>query len=407
MVGGGIRQSAGPLGSSMIGLSDAPPLALYIHIPWCLQKCPYCDFNSHASDGRLDEAAYIDALLLDLDADLSMDEVAEQLLKDRGLISIFTGGGTPSLLSGEGISRLLDGVRSRLVWAADMEITMEANPGAVDQQHFRTYREAGVNRLSIGAQSFAVEQLQALGRIHGPEEIVAAVDAARDAGFDNLNLDIMYGLPGQSLDGARVDVAQAISLEPEHISYYQLTIEPNTLFHAAPPAVPDDDLICEIEIEGREHLDAAGYRQYEVSAFAREGRECRHNRNYWEFGDYLGIGAGAHGKISDLATGRVLRTRKPRSPDLYIQRLKTATPLAQIEQVEPKELALEFMLNALRLKQGIDPGLFERRTGLPLHGIESELKAAKGKGLLEVSDDLICPTTRGREFLNELLALFT
>lgn len=378
----------------MAALLKAPPLALYIHIPWCVQKCPYCDFNSHAIDAGLDEKAYIDALLRDLDSGLP-------LVTERELITVFIGGGTPSLLSGQAVRRLLDGVRSRLTCAADIEITMEANPGVVDQQHFQGYRQAGVNRLSIGAQSFAAERLQDLGRIHGPKEIAAAVNAARSAGFDNLNLDIMYGLPGQTLDAAVADITQAISLEPEHVSYYQLTIEPNTQFHSAPPAVPNDDFIWEIEMRGHELLEAAGYRQYEVSAFAMKERECRHNRNYWEFGDYLGIGAGAHGKISDLVSGRMVRTRKHRSPDRYIKYQET--PSSQIEQ---KDLALEFMLNALRLKQGFHPELFERRTGLSLGEIESELKTAKNKGLLDVSDDLICPTHKGRRFLNELLALF-
>jgi len=345
----------------------------------------------------LDEELYIDVLLRDLDTYLP-------LVTARELISIFIGGGTPSLFSGQAISRLLSGVRSRLDWAEDIEITMEANPGAVDQQHFKEYRKAGVNRLSIGAQSFAAKQLQALGRIHGPEEIVAGVDAARSAGFDNLNLDIMYGLPGQTLDAAVADITQAIALKPEHISYYQLTIEPNTQFHAAPPVVPSDDSVWEIEAKGHGLLETAGYRQYEVSAFAMQGRECRHNRNYWEFGDYLGIGAGAHGKISDQVRGRISRTCKPRSPDRYIKSQETAS--AQMEQVAQKDLALEFMLNALRLRQGFHPELFERRTGLALGEIETELESAKSRGLLDVSDHLICPTAKGREFLNELLALF-
>jgi oxygen-independent coproporphyrinogen-3 oxidase len=378
-------------------LSESPPLALYVHIPWCLQKCPYCDFNSHAVPGELNEAAYIDALLRDLDADLS-------LIADRGLISIFIGGGTPSLLSAVSINRLLPEIAKRLRFVPDIEISIEANPGAVDSEHFRAYRKAGVNRLSIGAQSFTLEQLQALGRIHGPEEIIQAVDAARAAGFDNLNLDIMYGLPGQTLEAALEDVIKAISLQPEHISFYQLTIEPNTSFHAAPPVIPEDELLWNIETKGRELLDRAGYRQYEVSAFARKAYECRHNRNYWEFGDYLGIGAGAHGKISVLGQGQILRTRKPKSPDRYLQYSNKPNP--QIEHVKVTDLPLEFMLNALRLKQGFHPGLFQRRTGLETSEIETELERAKSKGLLEYSEELICPTAKGREFLNELLALF-
>ena len=379
----------------MIALSELPPLALYVHIPWCLQKCPYCDFNSHAASEELDEESYVDHLLRDLDGDL-------QLTKDRELISIFIGGGTPSLFSGEAIGRLLDGVRARLGFKNDIEITLESNPGAVDREHFRAYRQAGVNRLSIGAQSFNSEQLHILGRIHGPSEIAAAVEAARSAGFENLNLDVMYGLPGQSLDGAMEDARKAIFLEPEHISYYQLTIEPNSLFYTAPPVTPDDDLLMDIEIKGHELLDGVGFNQYEVSAFALEGCECRHNRNYWEFGDYLGIGAGAHGKISDQINGRILRTRKTKSPDRYISR----TSNSKIKQVDHKDLALEFMLNVLRLKQGFHPDLFQQRTGLALSEIVSILETAESKGLLEITDNLICPTSKGRRFLNELLALF-
>jgi oxygen-independent coproporphyrinogen-3 oxidase len=381
----------------MIALPEAPPLALYIHIPWCLQKCPYCDFNSHAVVGEFDESSYIKALLRDLDGDLPQ-------VVDRELISIFIGGGTPSLFSGAAISRLLQGVRNRLTCACDIEITMEANPGAVDQEHFQAYRQAGVNRLSIGAQSFVPEQLQALGRIHGREEIVAAVNAARSAGFENLNLDIMYGLPRQSIAAAEADITQAISLQPQHISYYQLTIEPNTRFYTAPPSTPNDELLMDIESRGRELLDRAGYQQYEVSAFARDGYECRHNRNYWEFGDYLGIGAGAHGKLSDPVNGRIFRSCKTKSSDRYLH--PTDSQHSKIEQVEEKDLALEFMLNALRLKRGFHPGLLQQRTGVELSMIGPTLDRAIEEGLLEVSDDLICPTSKGRKFLNELVSMF-
>ncbi len=381
----------------MSSLLELPPLALYVHTPWCVQKCPYCDFNSHAVTGKLDENAYIDALLRDLDSHLPQ-------VADRELISIFIGGGTPSLLSGAAISRLLNGVRSRLSCASAIEITMEANPGAVDREHFQAYRQAGVNRLSIGAQSFASEQLQVLGRIHGPEEITTAVNAARTAGFNNLNLDIMYGLPGQTVDAAEADITRAVALRPQHISYYQLTIEPNTRFYAAPPVVPDEEAVWEIETKGHELLAAAGYRRYEVSAFSQQGYECRHNRNYWEFGDYLGIGAGAHGKLTDLNSGTVYRTRKPKSPDRYLAYVESHNLL--LEPVASKDLALEFMLNALRLKQGFHPDLFQQRTGLELSEIEIELENATSNGLLERSDDLICPTHKGRRFLNELLALF-
>jgi oxygen-independent coproporphyrinogen-3 oxidase len=381
----------------MSALLELPPLALYIHIPWCLQKCPYCDFNSHAVIGELDESSYINALLRDLDSYLPQ-------VADRELISIFIGGGTPSLFSCEAISRLLQGVRKRLNCASDIEITMEANPGAVDREHFQAYRQAGVNRLSIGAQSFDSEQLQILGRIHGPEEIATAVNAARAAGFDNLNLDIMYGLPGQTIEAAEADITQAISLQPQHISYYQLTIEPNTRLYTAPPSTPDDELLMDIEDKGRKLLDRAGYQQYEVSAFARDGYECRHNRNYWEFGDYLGIGAGAHGKLTDLNSGTISRMRKPKSPDSYLAPAQLINP--HDETVEPKDLILEFMLNALRLKQGFHPGLLQQRTGVELSMIESGLAEAEKRGLLKISENLICPTSKGMQFLNELVAMF-
>jgi putative oxygen-independent coproporphyrinogen III oxidase len=381
------------------GLPESPPLSLYAHIPWCLQKCPYCDFNSHAVTGDLDESTYVTALLRDLDSALP-------LVGGRELISIFIGGGTPSLFSGAAIGRMLDGIESRMACAAGLEVTLEANPGTVDQGHFKAYRQAGVNRISIGVQSFAPELLQRLGRIHGPDEAVAAVAAARLAGMNNLNLDLMYALPGQTLEQARHDLATAISLEPEHISYYQLTLEANTRFHAAPPVLPDDDRIGEMEAIGHELLDAAGYRQYEVSAFARAGFECRHNRNYWEFGDYLGIGAGAHGKISDSASGQIGRTRKVRSPDTYLQTAGISDPSMGIDYVTEHDLPLEFMLNTLRLKRGFSPGLFERRTGLPLLYIQQELNQAVARGLLELSDELIRPTITGGRFLNELLDLF-
>lgn len=380
----------------MSGLLQSPPLALYVHIPWCLQKCPYCDFNSHAVVGALDEAAYVAALLRDLDADLP-------LVVGRELVSIFIGGGTPSLFSGAAIGRLLDGIRTRLACAADMEVTIEANPGAVDQDHFQAYRQAGVNRISIGVQSFTPELLRGLGRIHGVDEAVNAVAAARLAGMENLNLDIMYGLPGQTQGQAEHDLALALSLGPEHISYYQLTLERHTQFYTATPALPDDDAISEMEERGHASLQLAGYQQYEVSAFARAGFECRHNRNYWEFGDYLGIGAGAHGKISDTASGQIGRTRRSRGPASHI---KAVGPSLGIDYVVGRDLALEFMLNALRLKQGFASRLFEQRTGLPWAYIQQELDQAVARGLLELPDGLIRPTSAGRRFLNELLAIF-
>lgn len=383
----------------MSGLLETPPLSLYIHIPWCLQKCPYCDFNSHAVLDGVDESAYITALLQDLERYLPW-------VVARELISIFIGGGTPSLFSGAAIGRLLNGVRSRLACAPDMEVSIEANPGAVDREHFTAYRDAGVNRLSIGVQSFAPEALERLGRIHGPDEATAAVEVARTAGFENLNLDLMYGLPGQTAEASQQDVVRAIALQPEHISYYQLTIEPNTLFYTAPPVLPDDDRLWEIEAGGQALLQAAGYRQYEVSAFAGAGLECRHNLNYWEFGDYLGIGAGAHGKISDSAAGLVYRSNRPRSPETYLLTSKESVPFAPARPLSSQDLVLEFMLNALRLQRGFSPGLFERRTGLSLSHIQRELDLAIGRDLLVVDAKLVRPTATGRRFLNELLTIF-
>jgi putative oxygen-independent coproporphyrinogen III oxidase len=380
------------------GFSESLPLALYVHIPWCLQKCPYCDFNSHALAGDPDESAYVTALLQDLERDRS-------LVAGRRLGSIFIGGGTPSLFSGKAIRRLMDGIRARVACAPEMEVTLEANPGAVDQGHFAAYRAAGVNRLSIGVQSFDREMLQRLGRIHGPEEAVAAVAAARRAGFDNLNLDLMYGLPGQGQDAAGQDLEAAISLQPEHLSYYQLTIEPNTLFHAAPPVLPEDERLWEIEAAGHERLRASGYRQYEVSAFARSGRQCRHNRNYWEFGDYLGIGAGAHGKVTDVA-GQVRRYRKPRAPERYLEYVDNSTSPSLEPALGEADLVLEFMLNALRLTQGFPPPLFQRRTGLSLGLIRPQLERAVAMGLLQRDETLLRPSPVGRRFLNELVALF-
>ncbi|MCP3671978.1 MAG: radical SAM family heme chaperone HemW [Gammaproteobacteria bacterium] len=380
-------------------MSETPPLALYVHIPWCLQKCPYCDFNSHAVAGGADESAYVAALLQDLERELSM-------VADRELSSIFIGGGTPSLFSGAAIARVLAGVRSRLACVPDMEVTLEANPGAVDQGQFAAYRDAGVNRLSIGIQSFAAAALKKLGRIHGPDEAVDAMDLARRVGFENINLDLMYGLPGQTQDAARQDLIRATSMRPEHLSYYQLTIEPNTMFHSAPPILPDDEHLWQIESGGHELLQAAGYRQYEVSAFARPGFECRHNRNYWEFGDYLGIGAGAHGKITDPAAGLVYRSNRTRSPEGYVLAAGGDRSTQKCQPLSRENLVLEFMLNALRLRRGFQLELFERRTGLALKHIQPGMEMAVDKGLLELDEMSARSTEMGRRFLNELLAIF-
>ncbi len=376
---------------------ESLPLAVYVHMPWCVRKCPYCDFNSHALRGDLPESAYVDAVLRDLDQELPA-------VWGRRPVSVFIGGGTPSLFSPGSIDRLLSGLRARLALAPAAEITLEANPGTVDASRFRAYRAAGVNRLSIGVQSFADERLAAIGRIHGGDESRRAVDAAHDAGFADINLDIMYGLPGQTVADALEDVQVALALEPSHISHYQLTLEPNTAFHREPPELPDERSIHDMETVCRERLDAAGFRRYEVSAYAPQGRDCVHNRNYWEFGDYLGLGAGAHGKITDGSCSRVVRRSKRRHPRAY---LETPDFLEHERALSQEDLVLEFMMNALRLVEGFSPQLFRVRSGLGLTGhVASVLSDAEARGLLERSPTRIRPTPLGLRFLNELVALF-
>jgi oxygen-independent coproporphyrinogen-3 oxidase len=371
-----------------------PPLALYIHIPWCVRKCPYCDFNSHAPDGALPETDYVRALLRDLDADLAY-------VAGRPVTSIFFGGGTPSLFSPEAIAGILRGVEQRVALAPDAEITLEANPGTVDESRFAGFAAAGVNRLSIGVQSFADKHLAALGRIHSGDEAQRAVAAARAAGFDNFNLDLMHGLPGQTVAEAEDDLRRAIALAPTHMSWYQLTVEPNTEFFKRPPNLPVDELLADIQDAGEHLLAAAGYRQYEVSAYARPGREARHNRNYWEFGDFLGIGAGAHGKVT-TADG-IYRYWKTRMPGAY---LKAERPLAGTCSLGADELPLEFMMNALRLIDGVDAGLFAARTGLPRAQIAPALATLVERGLLQARDDRLVATALGMRFLNDLLQVF-
>ncbi|MDZ7803659.1 radical SAM family heme chaperone HemW [Thiohalophilus sp.] len=373
-----------------------PPLSLYIHFPWCTRKCPYCDFNSHALTGALPEQAYVDTLLRDLEQDLP-------LIWGRRIISIFMGGGTPSLFSPEALDRLLGGIRARLSLAADCEITLEANPGSAEADKFAEFRAAGINRLSIGIQSFDDEPLQKLGRIHDRRQAFAAAEAAHAAGFDNFNLDLMFALPDQTLDQALADLHNAFALEPAHLSHYQLTLEPNTWFYHHPPPLPDDDLVWEMQSRSQALLGEHGYAQYEVSAYARPGRQCRHNRNYWEFGDYLGIGAGAHDKISDAAAGRIVRRSKQRGPQDYLQ----ARDLVQSEQQpDEAEVVFEFMLNALRLNSGFELALFEQHTGLSREVLRPLLQEALADGLIEQENDLIKTSMRGRQYLNDLLARF-
>ena len=374
-----------------------PPLSLYIHIPWCQRKCPYCDFNSHESLQPIDEVAYVDHLLADLQQDLP-------LVQGRPLQSIFIGGGTPSLFSGKAISRLLQGISERLKWVDDCEITMEANPGTVEADHFAAYREAGVNRLSIGVQSFSADQLQALERIHTSQEAIDALSVARRAGFENINLDLMFGLPGQTLPLAERDLQQAIELQPEHISYYQLTIEANTRFYLQPPPQPDDELLWSMQQQGVQLLSAAGYQQYEVSAYARAGKRCQHNLNYWLFGDYLGIGAGAHAKMTQVGPPfQVSRRSRYSSPIRYLEERACD---AKESIIRNEDLNLEFMMFALRLVDGFPETLFLSRTGVDPKSIKDELITLKERGLIEQKDAFIQPTPLGQRFLNELIGAF-
>lgn len=381
----------------MFNFAAPPPLSLYIHLPWCVRKCPYCDFNSYRLGEELPERAYIDALIRDLDQDLPR-------VWGRRIQSIFLGGGTPSLFSPDSIDALLSTVRARLPFDAETEVTLEANPGTVDTQRFKGFREAGINRLSIGVQSFEDEKLSVLGRIHGANEALRAADAARAAGFDNINLDLMFGLPNQTVEQALADVRTAIGLAPDHLSAYQLTIEPNTAFYAAPPKLPDDDTRWAMQQQLQEVLIDNGYEQYEVSAYAREGSRCNHNLNYWHFGDYLGIGAGAHGKISD-ADG-ISRTRKINQPNAYITKAGTAQGTSDDRRLSQRDVIIEFMMNALRLTNGFPVPLFQERTGLPIAVAMNALKLAERKGLLVRGARTICPTDTGRRFLDDLLCLF-
>ena len=373
-----------------------PPLALYVHIPWCVRKCPYCDFNSHAAGPTLPEAEYVDALLADLDRDLVH-------VHGRPLTSIFFGGGTPSLFSAEALGRLLDGVARRLSFAPDIEITLEANPGTFEQAKFVAYRGLGINRLSIGIQSFQDAKLKALGRIHGREEAIRAADRARAAGFDNFNLDLMHGLPEQSVADALGDLEQAIALAPTHLSWYQLTMEPNTVFWSQPPELPEDDTLWDIQEAGQARLAAAGYGQYETSAYAQPGRQARHNLNYWGFGDFLGIGAGAHAKLS-APDGTLLRTWKTRLPKDYLDPAKAFQ--AGAKQLAPADLPFDFMMNALRLVDGVPAAWYPQRTGQSLDSLAPALAAARRAGLLAEDEERLRPTARGQLFLNDLLQSF-
>ncbi|MEA3192086.1 MAG: hypothetical protein QOD26_419 [Betaproteobacteria bacterium] len=375
----------------VVKLAVLPPLALYIHIPWCVRKCPYCDFNSHERTGALPEAQYVEQLIADLESLLPS-------VWGRRLTSVFIGGGTPSLFSPESIDVLLAGVRARLVLEPGAEITLEANPGTVEAARFRGFRDAGVNRISIGVQSFDDRMLGALGRIHSAGEARKAIDAAL-VSFERVNVDLMYGLPGQDFSGVRSDIEQAIAAGAPHVSAYQLTIEPNTVFFNKPPVLPAHDACADMQVMLEQLLNEKGFEHYETSAFARPGQRCRHNLNYWEFGDYLGIGAGAHGKIS--FPDRVTRHERAKQPRAYME----GDPIKEV-LVDPAQLPFEFMLNALRLVDGFASTLFQERTGLPFAAIQKALEKAERDGLLERDLQRIRPSAKGRRFLNDLLEPF-
>ena len=380
----------------ILNLQSLPPLALYVHFPWCVRKCPYCDFNSHEAQGGFPEQEYLDAMRADL-------ESALPLVWGRRIHTVFIGGGTPSLMSAAGVERLLSDIRTLLPLDGRAEITMEANPGTFEAEKFKSYRDSGINRLSIGIQSFNSRHLEALGRIHDGDQARRAIDIAH-ASFDNFNLDLMYALPQQSMEEARADLATAIAAAAPHLSLYHLTLEPNTYFAKYPPALPDDDASAEMQDMIEEATAAAGYAHYEVSAYAQPGRQGRHNLNYWEFGDYLGIGAGAHSKLS--FPHRIVRQARFKQPKAYMQQVAAGNAVQEEREIGRGELGFEFMLNALRLQDGFGVNLFAERTGLTLNVIEADLNAAEAKGLLYRDHRLIKPTALGQRFLNDLQEMF-
>lgn len=385
--------------TTVFRFTATPPLSLYIHFPWCVRKCPYCDFNSHAVKEDLPEDAYVDALLVDLEQELPS-------VWGRTVQTVFMGGGTPSLFSPAALDRLLAGIRARLPLKPDAEITLEANPGTVEQARFEDYRQAGINRLSIGVQSLNPNHLEALGRIHSADEARHAAQAARRAGFENINLDLMFGLPQQTVEQALEDLEALIALQPDHLSWYQLTLEPNTLFHAHPPSLPDDDMRWAMQEQGQTRLAEQGYGQYEVSAFARRGHQCRHNLNYWGFGDYLGIGAGAHGKVTDAARNAITRRWKKRHPKDYLAAASDGSFLDGQRDLEPSEAVFEFALNRLRLKQSFTLAAFEAACGLPATDIRPLITRACDEGLLDFDGKQVKHTDTGWRFLDNLIERF-
>ncbi len=388
------QNSASP--TAQLEFRVSPPLALYVHVPWCVQKCPYCDFNSHEANGTIPEREYVDALIADLQSALP-------LIWGRPVQTVFFGGGTPSLLSPAAVDELIAAFRALAMLAPDAEITLEANPGTVEAGKFAGFRSAGVNRLSLGIQSFNDEHLQALGRIHGAAEAKRAAQLASEH-FDSFNLDLMYGLPGQTHEQALADVETALSFSPSHLSCYQLTLEPNTRFAAFPPELPEGDICADMQESIEARLATAGFTNYETSAFARSGKQCKHNLNYWYFGDYLGIGAGAHSKLT--LHDRVLRQMRWKHPKAYLDNIRSGNPVQEENQVEAASLPFEFMMNALRLADGFHPSQFEARTAQSLNTILPQLKAAEADGLLIVGPEKIAPTAKGRRFLNVLLERF-
>ncbi|CAG0878794.1 unnamed protein product [Cyprideis torosa] len=384
----------------MRNFTELPPLGLYIHIPWCIKKCPYCDFNSHAvKEAGIPESDYVDALLADLTQELPD-------IWGRSISSVFIGGGTPSTFSARSLDRLLSGVRALTNLHPEGEITIEANPGTFEQEKFNDYRSIGINRLSIGAQSFNPRSLAALGRIHDAAEAENSVAIARKAGFEKLNLDLMFGLPGQTADQAMADLDKALSLEPDHISWYQLTMEPNTAFYRNPPTVPDMDQLWEIHNAGITKLENAGFKQYEVSAFSRERKQCVHNLNYWTFGDYVGIGAGAHGKISFADRGEIIRRQKQRHPNRYLNSARSEKRLSGESIIEDRDTLIEFMMNALRLKEGVERPVFSRHTGIPTQIISRQVDKAVEQGFLEDNPHRYQCTALGYQHLNTVLEIF-
>ena len=378
---------------------ELPPLSLYIHIPWCVKKCPYCDFNSHEASQSLPEAEYVNALISDFENDWSR-------IEPRQIHSIFIGGGTPSLFSANSFAVLLKNIRTISGYAEDIEITLEANPGTAEAEKFRAFREIGINRLSIGIQSFEDQQLKNLGRIHSSDESKQSIEIALQSGFDDFNLDLMHGLPGQTTEAALADIKTALSYRPTHLSWYELTIEPNTVFYSKPPSLPDDSLTAELQSNGRAFLDQSNYKQYEVSAYAKENRQSQHNINYWSFGDYIGIGAGAHGKLSDQKSNAIFRTRKHKQPQHYLR--SELSRVAEILEVIEADRPLEFLLNALRLRRGFRQSEFEQRTGVPFSTIAKKVESLSNSGMLALdkADSRVRATDKGYQLLNSVLVEF-